>query len=137
MDWFGSLHRLVDIPLIGLRLAVGAIFLVHGWPKVTSAKQMAAAWGRPEMAGFLTFLGVAETAGALAVLAGFLTPLAAIGLSIVMVGAIWVKNTAMKTPFSAHDKTGWEFDLMILAGTVTLLFLGAGRLSLDRLLWGI
>lgn len=137
MDWFATLHQLTDIPLIALRLTVGAIFLAHGWPKVTAAKEMAAAWGKPAMASFLAFLGVAETAGALAVLAGFLTPLAAIGLSMVMVGAIWLKNGAMKTPFSAPDKMGWEFDLMILAGTVTLLFLGAGRFSLDRLVFGI
>jgi putative oxidoreductase len=137
MDWFGSLHSLVDFPLLILRAAIGAIFLVHGWPKVTSARDMAAAWGQPNMAGFLRFLGTAETAGALAMFAGFLTPLAAAGLSIIMLGAIWTKLTSMKTGFTAHDKTGWEFDLMILAGTVTLFFLGAGRFSIDRILWGI
>lgn len=137
MHWFGSLHSLIDVPLIVLRAVIGVIFLVHGWPKVTSASELAAGWGNPKMAGFLRFLGVAETAGALALLAGFLTPLAAAGLSIIMLGAIWTKTTSMKTGFSAHQTTGWEFDLMILAGTVTLFFLGAGRFSIDRLLWGI
>jgi putative oxidoreductase len=137
MEWFGSLHSLIDVPLMALRAVIGAIFLVHGWPKVTSAKEMATAWGKPNMAGFLRFLGTAETAGSLAVVAGFLTPLSAAGLSIIMLGAIWTKLTSMKTGFTAHDTTGWEFDLMILAGTVTLFFLGAGRFSIDRLLWGI
>lgn len=137
MDWFGSLHSLIDVPLIALRAAIGAIFLVHGWPKVMSASAMAAAWGNPNMAGFLRFLGTAEIAGSFAVFAGLLTPLSAAGLSIIMLGAIWTKLTSMKTGFTAHDKTGWEFDVMVLAGTVTLFFLGAGRFSIDRSLWGI
>ncbi|TAN81653.1 MAG: DoxX family membrane protein, partial [Gallionella sp.] len=79
------------------------------------AKAMAQAMGKPQMAGFLTFLGFAETAGALAMFSGFLTQLAALGLGIIMVGAIGLKVAMMKAPFTSHDKVGWDFDFIILA----------------------
>lgn len=137
MKSFESLHAFVDIGLTLLRLAIGAIFLVHGWPKVTSSKAMTAAMGKPQMAGFFTFIGVAEVLGGLGMITGTLTQLAAVGLSIIMLGAITLKNTMMKTGFSAHDKVGWEFDLILLAGCSALFFTGPGAFALDRILFGI
>ena len=91
----------------------------------------------PKMLSLMKFLSVVEPLGAVAVLSGFLTQLAALGLGIIMIGAIVLKKKMMKVPFTAQDKTGWEFDLMNLAGCVALYFLGAGSLSLDRLFFGI
>ena len=111
-----------DCGLLALRIAIAVIFLVHGPKKLSGA-----------MGAFMTFIGAAETAGAVAVLLGFLTQYAALGLGIIMVGAIYKKITEWHVPFTAMDKTGWEFDLMILSGCLALLTSGAGAWSVDAL----
>lgn len=111
--------------LLLLRLAIAAIFLVHGPKKLGN------------MASFMGFIGVCETLGGLAVLFGFLTQLASLGLGIIMMGAIYKKMNAWHVPFAAMDKVGWEFDLMILGGCIALLTLGAGYYSVDALMLGL
>lgn len=115
-----SLYEYADLGFVLLRLTIATIFLVHG-PKKLSGN----------MGPFMTFIGAAETVGALAVLVGFLTQLAALGLGIIMAGAISKKIFEWHIPFTAKDKTGWEFDLMILAGCIVLMTLGSGLFGLD------
>lgn len=115
-----SLYEYADLGFVLLRLAIATIFLVHG-PKKLLGK----------MGLFMTFIGAAETVGALAILVGFLTQLAALGLGIIMVGAIYKKIAEWHIPFTAKDKTGWEFDLMILGGCLVLMTLGSGLYGLD------
>lgn len=128
-----SLSSYGDFALLALRIAVGAIFLVHGkgkrgmW-KARPSEQMPAG-----MLNLMRFLSIAETLGGLAVLAGFLTPLAALGLGVIMLGAIKMKIVKWKMPFTAMDKVGWEFDLILLAACAVLLVLGGGVFSLDAL----
>jgi putative oxidoreductase len=116
------LYDYYDIGLLALRLAVAVIFLVHG-PKKLSGTQGA----------FMTFIGAAETAGGAAMVAGFLTQYAALGLGIIMGGAIYKKIKEWHVPFTSMEKMGWEFDLMILAGCIALLTLGAGMYSVDAM----
>lgn len=103
-----------------VRLVMGYIFIIHGLPK-TSGK----------MGSFMAFIGAAETAGALALITGFLTQWASLGIGIIMLGAIYMKIVKWHVPFTAMDKSGWEFDLMILAGCTALLTFGAGTYSAD------
>ena len=126
MSFLSSLHSVSDWGLLVLRLAVGVIFLYHGPRKLNGA-----------MGGFMLFIGICETCGALAVIAGFLTQLAALGLSIVMLGAIYKKINEWHVPFSALDKTGWELDLMILSGCIALILLGAGNMAVDPMVFGL
>jgi len=49
-----------------------------------------------------------------------------------MLGAIRLKVTQMHKGFSGAD--GWEFEYVILAAALALVFTGAGRISLDRVL---
>jgi len=81
----------------------------------------------------MRLFSIAEPIGALAMAVGFLTQWAALGFIIIMLGAINFKINKWKSPFSAQDKTGWEFDFIILAANTAILLLGAGALSLDKL----
>lgn len=111
-----------DIGILALRLAIAVIFLVHGIKKLPG-----------KTGGFLTFIGVAETLGGAALLVGALTQLAALGIAIIMVGAIYKKITEWHVPFTTMDKTGWEFDLILLAGCIALMTLGSGAYGVDAL----
>lgn len=129
---FPDLVDLADWGFLGLRVAIGIIFVVHGWPKVTGARGMAAAMGQPSSAAvaFFTVQGVVEVAGGLAIALGLLTQLVAAAFVIIMLGAIGLKNTMMKTGFSAQQATGWEFDFVLLFANLLLLLAGPGSLAL-------
>lgn len=113
------------IGLLCLRVVIGAIFLYHGPKKLGN------------MASFMGFIGMCETLGGLAVLFGFLTQLAALGLGIIMIGATYKKINEWHVPFYATDKTGWELDVMILGGCIVLLTMGAGIYSVDQMVLGL
>lgn len=84
----------------------------------------------------MLFLSIAEPIGAIAVLAGFLTRLAGLCLSIVMAGSIVVSHYMMSVPmFTAPQMPGWDANLMILGGTLVLAAFGAGAWSVDKLIW--
>lgn len=123
-----SLHRHGDWALLVLRLVVGAIFIYHGTGK----------WAMEDLNTTMTILKYAEPLGGIALILGVLTQLAALGLSIIMIGAIYMKATGFGSSaldfagsFAPQGGTGWEFDLMILAGCITLLVMGAGKISVD------
>ncbi len=89
-----------------------------------------------KMINLMRLLSVCEPLGAIAMFSGFLVQPAALGLSLIMLGAIYLKITKWKTPFKAENTTGWEFDLLILAASITLIILGGGAWSLDNLIFG-
>lgn len=117
-----------DAGFLFLRLAVGVIFLYHSVSKLKKPVAMAAAMGKPGMAWFVRILGSAEFLGSASIILGMWLQLGALVLALVMVGAIFMKVSAWKVPFSAMDKMGWEFDLVLLSGSVLLLLTGGGSL---------
>lgn len=124
------MDQITSIAELTLRLAVGTVFLVHGLQKQKFWKMQPSEQLPSGMINVLRLLSIVEPLGGVAMLAGFLTRPAAIGLSIIMVGAINLKARQMKKGFTGDG--GWEFDLVLLAANVALLLLGAGAWSLDR-----
>jgi putative oxidoreductase len=137
MGFFAHLHQLSDVALLALRIALGTIFIVHGshkrglW-KVQPSEQMPAGFLRT-----LRFLSIAEPAGGLGVLVGFLTQLAALGLALVMLGALRFLITKVHRKFTGEDVAGWEFEFLLLVVAIALAIMGGGRFALDRLVFGI
>ena len=136
MEFFANLHQFGDWGLLALRIAVGAIFLFHGTQKWAMWKMKPSEQMPAGMISLMKFLSIVEPLGALAVLGGFLTQLAAAGLGVIMIGAISLKMSMMKVPFTANDKTGWEFDFVILSACIALFVLGAGTIGLDKIIFG-
>jgi putative oxidoreductase len=132
MQFLLSLHTYADWGLLALRLAVAAIFLAHGTSKFGAWKQPAKG-----LNGMMRLLSLCEPLGAVAIFLGVLTQPAALGLALVMLGAIYFKITKWNIPFSSSEKNAWEFDLLILASCLLLLFTGAGTLSVDRMWFGL
>ena len=121
-----SLGVLAALPL---RLVMGAAFVAHGYPKLNrQALEKAKGMGLPPMAtaaGALT-----EFVGGIALLIGFLTPLAAFLIALEMVGTTFLLKFRMHKNFLL----GYELDISYLAGALTLFLLGAGPLSIDAIL---
>ena len=123
--------------LLLLRLVVGGTMFSHGAQKLFG-------WfggGGPRgTAGFMGQLGFRAPlamalsaglgeAGGLVFAAGFLTPLAALGIAVVMINAITLVHWS-KGFFNGNG--GFEFPLTLLTVAVAVAAIGPGRFSLDH-----
>jgi putative oxidoreductase len=137
MTFFASLHHFSDVALLLLRLTLGTVFLVHGLPK----RHLWKAQPSPQMpAGMLRnlrILSIAEPAGALGLIFGFLTQLAALGLCVSMLGALDFLITKVHRKFKEEHAPGWEFEFLLLVIAISLAILGGGKYALDRVVFGI
>jgi len=129
---FPQLARFTDVGLLLLRVMVGVVFATSGYKHLkdpeTRSKDI-------EMSkGFTIFLGAAELAGGLGVMAGVLAQLAAIGLILLMLGAIQKKIFVWHTGFWGKSGTnGWSYDTMLVVMNLVIITTGGGNLSLDQL----
>ena len=126
---FEQLTQYNDIGLLILRLTVAVIFIYHALPKLKNAKGMAQMMGMP--AGMILMLGGIEFLSSVGLVLGIYTQLAAALLAIVMIGAIYFKTVKWHMPFAAMDKTGWEFDLILLAASIAILLNGGGSMGIQ------
>lgn len=135
MDLLTSLSELNDVGILILRIGITVSFLYHGIDKLKMWKMEPSEEMPASMLKQLRLLSVVEPLGAVAVLFGFLTQLAALGFAIIMIGAMNFKINQMKKSFA--EPGGWELDVVLLAGSLALVLIGPGTISLDYLLWGI
>jgi putative oxidoreductase len=125
--------------LLILRVVVGLTIASHGTQKLFGwfggggPRGTAGAFGqlgyRAPLAMAL-LAGLGETSG-ISFAAGFLTPLAALGIAVVMMNAIWAVH--WKNGFF-NGAGGIEFPLVLLSTAVAVAATGPGRYSLDRAL---
>ena len=128
--------RRVDIVLLLLRLVVGIAFIFHGYGKI----QNPFAWMGEGAAipGFLQALAaLSEFGGGIALILGFLTPLASLGIAITMLVAAGFHAIVLGDPF-VNPKGGGSYELATIFLVISLLYIvaGPGRYSLDRKLFG-
>lgn len=126
---FEQLTQYNDIGLLILRLAVAIIFIYHALPKLKNVKGMAQMMGMP--AGMIFMLGGVEFLSSAGLVLGVYMQLAAALLAIVMIGAIYFKTVKWQVSFAAMDKTGWEFDFVLLAANIAILLSGGGSIGIQ------
>ncbi len=114
-----------DAALLILRLMVAIVFVTSGWKHAGDPAGRAQSIGMSK--GFTLFLGVAEIAGSLGVAAGVLTQAAAMGLILVMLGAIQKKLFVWHTGFWGKDGYGWHYDLMMIVMNLVIVATGGGH----------
>jgi putative oxidoreductase len=127
---FPQLAQFTDLSLLLLRLIVAAVFVTSGWSHAKDPKARAKSIGMPPV--FALFLGVAELAGGLGVGFGVLTQLAAIGLILVMLGAIQKKIFVWHTGFWGEKASGWHYDLMLILMNLVIACTNGGKYVLWR-----
>ena len=127
--------RQADAGLTLLRAVTGVIFAAHGAQKLFVYGFDGVAGGFAQMgvpfAGVVgPMVGFVELFGGLALIAGLLTRLAGVGLTAVMLGALFLVHL----PAGFFAPNGYEFVLMLAASATTLAITGAGQFSLDALI---
>jgi putative oxidoreductase len=119
-----------NLSLFILRLIIASIFIAGGYGKFPM-------WsGNPYNLGsfdlnLTRFLSIAEPLGALALILGLFTRLAATCLAIIMAGAIYYCLVVYKLGFFPAGTAGWSFPLCIMGGCIILAAFGAGSWSVD------
>lgn len=87
----------------------------------------------PALFAFLVIIG--ESLGALGLIIGFLTRIAAFGVTCIMIGAIWMvhwQNGFFMNWFGKQEGEGYEYHLLVIAMSVALMITGSGRWSIDK-----
>ena len=118
-----------DIVFMGLRSALGVIFILHGISKFN-----------PEFAENLPSMGLpaemqvpialAELIPGILMIIGVLSRLSASLISVIMLGAIFM----VKGASSITGKGGVELDLILLASALLIMIVGPGRISLVQII---
>jgi putative oxidoreductase len=123
-----SESKLHDLTHWGIRAAIGVTFIVHSMQKFD-----------PSWQGWLIDMGLppelqipialAELLGGIFLIVGILTRITASILAVITLGAIFMIRGIEEFFIS---KGGWEWDLMILAGELSIIAIGPGRISISH-----
>ena len=130
--------RLTTTALTALRIVLGFLFAAHGWQKfnewtIAGTQASFAKMGVPAADVMAPAVAVLELAGGIALIVGILTRVVATLLALDMLGALFLVHAAAGV-FAANG--GYELVLLLAASAFALALTGAGRLSLDRALFG-
>ena len=130
MSLFG-IH--VTVAALLLRLVIGSVFVIHGYPKFSlEQRKQGGEWmksmGLPS--GFILFAGIVELFGGIALILGILTQIIAVLFALWMVSTTWLAKRKMKKKFAG----GYELDVVLLFASLALAAIGPGVLSLDHFL---
>jgi putative oxidoreductase len=123
-----SLNKLQLLALLSLRIALGIIFLSHGYPKLAHpTSQMHSAFvehGLPNY--FVQVAGMIETFGGGLLILGLFVRGAALLLALEMAVAIWKVHS--RSYLAVHE---YEFPLALATACFVLATVGAGLISID------
>jgi len=120
---FPTLIRLSDLGLLLLRLMVSLVFFTSGLNHLKDPAGRSKSIGMSK--GFTMFLGIAEVLGSLGVAFGVLVQPAAIGLILIMLGAIQKKIFVWHIESWASN--GWNYELMLVVMCLVIVFTDGGR----------
>jgi len=133
-----------DLSLTILRLVLGVVFFAHGAQKMLG---WFGGFGFHATIGFFGHLGIpapiaflvicAEFFGGLGLIVGLLTRIAALGIGVEMIGAIFMvhlPNGFFMNWIGNQKGEGFEYHLLAIAMAAALLLRGAGKFSADRAL---
>ena len=126
-----------------MRLTLGGVMLPHGLQKVfgmfggaglqATMNALTAKMGLPAPVAVLVIL--AESAGALGLIVGFCTRLCALGIAMVMGGAIFFvhgQHGFFMNWFGQQTGEGFEYHLLAIGLALALVIHGAGKWSFDQ-----
>ena len=133
-----------DVSLTILRLVLGVVYFAHGAQKMLGwfggfgfhgTMAFFEHMGMPAAVAFLIIC--TEFFGGLGLIVGLLTRIAALGIGVEMIGAIFMvhlPNGFFMNWYGNQKGEGFEYHLLAIAMAATLLLRGSGAFSVDRAL---
>lgn len=114
-----------NIAFLFSRLLVALVFGTSGWTHLTHLEERSKSIGLSKP--FTAVLGIAEVAGAVGLATGVFARWAALGLILLMLGAIYKKIAVWKTGFWGKGSQGWHYELLFVAMNFVIFAAGPGR----------
>ena len=122
-----------------LRIVTGFLFAAHGWQKfneftIAGTQAAFAQMGVPAANIVAPAVATLELVGGIALILGVLTRVFAALLAVNMLGALFLVH-ATAGIFAATG--GYELVLILAAAALTVALVGAGKVSVDKALFGL
>ena len=127
---FPNLLRFLPVGLLLVRLMVGIVFIDSGWNDLRSPQERSQSLGKSK--NFTIFLGTAEVLGGAGVVLGIWSQLAALGLILVSLGAIYEKIFVWHIGFWGEKTYGWHYDVIFIAMNLVIVFSNGGAYVLTK-----
>ncbi|GAA4238521.1 DoxX family protein [Actinomadura meridiana] len=127
---------LSDVGLLIGRVALGVVFVAHGWQKFNDmghdgVTKMFEGMDVPAASLSAYYSTWVELIGGIALLAGVVTPIVGVLLALDMAGAFWFVH---KSNGVFVTENGYELVLALGGAALLLALAGAGRFSVDGVL---
>lgn len=134
---WARLDVLRPLGLLLVRVVVGAVLIAHGWPKLFASAAFLEAFPKMGFPAWAVYVaGTVELFGGILLVLGLFTRVAAFFISgqffVAFVKVHWKLGERAWYGFLG---TGDEYPLVLSVLAFLLLTLGAGALSLDRLIF--
>lgn len=125
-----------ELGLTILRIVLGVIFIAHGIPKLSGGIEETVgffgALGIPAPVVAAWFIALLETLGGLMLLVGFLvTPVSLLLVAHMLTGIVLV-HAPNGFYVIGPGQGGVEFNLLLIASLLALVFCGAGLAAIDN-----
>jgi len=128
------MFALEQIALLALRALAGLIFVWSGFGHARDAEGSSNDLGLPKSIALL--VGIVELLAGLGIAGGLLTRLSALGLMIVMLGAMHRKALVWRSGFWGKGSQGWHYDLLLCHINLVIFATNGGEWTIDRLIFG-
>jgi len=123
------LEKLKPLGLLALRMAIGACFIFHGYPKLSDPARWLKAFPGFGFPGYFAYIsGILEVFGGGLLIIGLFTRGGALLLAIEM-GFVLGRTTLPSVGIYAFGR--YELPLLLGAASLALATTGAGMISLD------
>ncbi|HYH77737.1 MAG TPA: DoxX family protein, partial [Arthrobacter sp.] len=121
-----------------LRVILGFLFAAHGWQKfnewtIAGTQASFVKMGIPAAEIAAPAVAVLELGGGIALILGVLTRIVALLLALDMLGALFLVHASAGV-YAATG--GYELVLLLAAAALSVALTGAGRISVDKALFG-
>jgi len=126
------------------RIALGIVILPHGLQKLlgmfggggfSNTVDFFVSTGMPSIVAILII--IAESFGAISLIFGFLARFSAAAITLIMLGAIFMvhsTNGFFMNWFGSQEGEGFEYHILAIGLGLVVIFVGAGKASIDLLL---
>ena len=128
-----------DVVMLVLRIMLGVVFIPHGIQKILgfsgTMQMFTANLHIPLVFAFLAIM--AEFLGSWGLITGLLTRVAAFGIAVDMMVAVYMlhwQNGFFMNWFGNQKGEGFEFHILVIAIAIALMIRGGGLWSVDRAL---
>jgi putative oxidoreductase len=128
------LENLKPLGLLLLRVALGVIFIYHGYPKLFGhTREAMESFARMGFPGYFAYIsGVIEFFCGCMLIAGLFARIAGLLLAVEMGVGLWAAHHIVANPMAVPN---YEFPLMLATSAFALATTGAGLISFDQVLF--